>query len=233
MSVKSELRLEGDDELDLQEALEHAFGFTLAKDDEGSCRTVGDVHALVLRNIDADKSGDLCATSMAFYRLRTALMRSRRRSDLRPATPLRLLVGKRPGIFLQRLERSTGLHMPYGWGGAFTAGGFFALAAAVAVTIAAISELEWAKSLIAAGLVTAGSVLMIVEPGRLPAGCDTLGALARRVAALNHARLVGEGAAIRDRQVWEAVVEVVSDQTGTRPAEITSDTWLFKRPRAA
>lgn len=52
--------------------IEETFGISIADDDTKTVETVGDLHELVLRKIEA-READVCLSSMAFYRLRKGL----------------------------------------------------------------------------------------------------------------------------------------------------------------
>ena len=79
-----------------------------------------------------------------------------------------------------------------------------------------------------------GLVLVLLDPGRLPADCRTLGGLARKIAVLNFGRPHAQGAKARDRDLWAALVEILSEYTLLPKAEIHSGTLILSRqPRSA
>ena len=61
----------GDEEFDTIE-LQSAFGLRLTDEEAASVGTMGELHDLIMRRI-GPSGGDLCSTTMAFFRLRRAL----------------------------------------------------------------------------------------------------------------------------------------------------------------
>ncbi len=84
------LGLGGDgDDAELVQAIERAFDLRFADAETASWRTAGDIHKTLLDRMPESPAG-ACATSMAFYRLRSGLEAVRRGSGaIRPQTPSR------------------------------------------------------------------------------------------------------------------------------------------------
>lgn len=91
---------------------------------------------------------------------------------------------------------------------------------------AAIPSTVWSTSAAALAL---GSALIHSDPGKLPADCQTFGDLARRVAGLNFGTLYDRGATARDKDIWDALLEVLSEETGLRKTEIGPETLILRR----
>ena len=80
---------------------------------------------------------------------------------------------------------------------------------------------------VAAGML--GLTLVLLDPGRLPADCRTQGGLARKIAVLNFGHLHAQGAKARDRDLWAALVEILSEYTLLPKAEIHPGTLILRR----
>lgn len=78
-----------------------------------------------------------------------------------------------------------------------------------------------------AGVVGFG--LTCMDRGRLPADCRTLGDLARKVAGLNFGDLYAQGAKARDKDLWNALLEVLSEYAFLPRAEIHPGTFILQK----
>lgn len=74
-----------------------------------------------------------------------------------------------------------------------------------------------------------GALLVLVDPGKLPADCITLGGLSKKVAGLNFGELSSVGAAPREKDLWNALVEVLSEHVVLPKAEIQPETLLLQK----
>jgi hypothetical protein len=70
------------------------------------------------------------------------------------------------------------------------------------------------------------------DRGKLPSDCRTVGDLAQKFAAKNFGTLVSMGASPRDKDIWRAMVEVLSEYSGLPKAEVTPDTLLLYKQKA-
>ena len=186
-------------------------------------RTVSDIFALVRRSF-AGRIGapGLCMTSMAFYRLRAAISRERPDCEVRPLTPLTTLVGGNPRHFLRRLGEGSQLAVPglaYGWMSGLGLLAFLAFFVAVGFNAFALAVF----------LAAAAMLLFMIDPGKLPSGCSTVGDLVQAVVALNYGRLADQGGAIRDDQLRDALIRLL--KYGSAAEEIDLQTPLFEAPR--
>lgn len=83
----------GLDGVELILAIEDAFQIHIADEEAGNVSTVGDLHGLVLSNLDV-RDAKRCLTSAAFYRTRHAIVGTlgMERREIRPSTLLAALL---------------------------------------------------------------------------------------------------------------------------------------------
>ena len=223
------LGLVGDgDDLDLLRDLEEVFGLRFG-DETLRWYTVGDVFAGLRQKVVGRGHG--CATAMAFYRLRRGARDTESGERFGPGTSLDVLRhGANPRSFLKRLGSKSRLRMPSPMmtlpgktGFLLAVAGFLGLLVVGAVSR---SDLPWPMLVVLAGM-----GLMRLDPGRFPSGCRTLGDLAEKVAARNFGKLIAEGAAPREKHLWSALLDVLSDYAAVPASEIGPDTQLIGKSR--
>jgi len=221
-----------DDDLDPVEAvisLEKAFALKISDDEASSCSTVGDIYDL-LQSRFAAQIGEpgSCMTSMAFYRLRRCLRSAHPDSEFRPDTPLAAYAGWNARAFLGRLRNESGLHLPGPHGRWLSGAGcllfLLAIACAVIVAVAKGSPIFY---LAAVGLFVVGVMSIKLDPGTLPRDCATLGELATKASALNYGPLARSGGAIRPKELWDAMAEVLSGFSELPKSEMRRETLIL------
>ena len=74
-----------------------------------------------------------------------------------------------------------------------------------------------------------GLSMIRIDPGRLLDDCQTLGGLTRKVAGLNFGHLHDQGAKARDLDIWNALLEVLSEHTILPKAEIRPETLILQK----
>lgn len=221
-----------DDDLDPVEALvslEQAFALTISDAKAAACNTVGDLYDLLSARF-AGRIGEpgSCMTSMAFYRVRRSLRAKHPEIDCRPGAALAIYAGGNVRAFLNELRRTSGLRMPEPrgrWLGG--AGCVVALAAIVGVAIAMVQG-ALILGLASAALMLVGVALIRVDPGALPEGCVTVGDLAIKVGALNYGALADAGGAVRPKDLWDAMAEVLSGHSDLPVSAMRRDTLLLQ-----
>jgi hypothetical protein len=224
-----------DDDLDPVEgvvSLEKAFALKISDDEAASCRTVGDIYDL-LHSRFAAQIGEpgSCMTSMAFYRLRRSLRGMYPGVDFRPNTQLASCAGGNARAFLNRLRSDTGLRTPGPQGRWLSGvGTLLVLSALVGVVIAAVKG-PAILYLAAIALFLVGAALIRFDPGALPQDCATVGDLAIKVSALNYGSLVGSGGAVRPKDLWDAMAEVLSGHSDLPRSAMRRDTLILQETR--
>jgi hypothetical protein len=206
--------------------VERAFAICFAPADLEACRTAGDLHQLVLGSVlHADRTNTTCLAAKAFFRLRRAIESEQPDRVVRPATPLAELAGRIDvSLWLSRLQRRTGLRLPTQ---EVTAIGCAVILATIAGLAASVVVYGWAGLLVSLPLSVGLGAASLRWLTRLPQQLGTMGDLARAVAALNPAALVGPERSIRTLEVWTALQGIIQDNLSPdTPVERT--TPLFR-----
>jgi hypothetical protein len=221
-----------DDDLDGVEVvrdLERIFDITLSRQEAERIFKVGEFHDLLLQKIPPDESDRKCATAIAFYRIRRALRRLGFGHDLAPASDIRAFERGRTRQNLKKLERDSGLRMPRPaptWIGRLAA-----LCCFVVILVGTVVlQPGFPATLLAGalfGLLAAGTIIIFIDPGKLPANCTRLADITKIAAAMNYGRLVRMGARHREEDIWENLVESLS-RYALPKSEITRETYFLK-----
>lgn len=211
--------------IDLIEEVEGAFGIAISDQEAERCNTVGDLFDIILIHApDWNKQHGSCASSMAFYEVRRGL-KSARRHELFPTTPLSVVGGVNPRKLLRGLRKRTGLRLPALTLTKLGTAGLITLLFGIVAFIIAMRE-RWLPIMsLASGLSLTGGVMFWVDPARLPTGVDTVGDLVRRLVPLNMDRLRASGA--RPPNAWTMLAGLTADHGNLSPSAITPDTVLI------
>jgi hypothetical protein len=222
-----------DDDLDTVEVvlnLETSFGIRFTDAEIGAWRTVGDIYSTLRSRVSnlGNRAGR-CATAMTFHRLRRAgLPEMSIDARLRPDTPVKGLTALTTKALFKQISAVSGLRMPRPkvalWG---TLGMWSILASFIGLTtIAVFAPHWWPIPMLAAAL---GIMLYQLDPGEIPPDCRTLGDLSRKVTGLNFGMLSNEGAELHDKDLWNALVEVLSEDALLPKLEIRPETLLLQK----
>lgn len=166
----------------LTEALEAAFAMRLGMAEAAACRTVGDIFHVVRSRFPPSRVGaEGCATAMAFYRVRQALRGSSAQFPLTPNSSIETLAGRRCRKFLEELGRRSGFRTPH-WKVTLVGqtGGWMMVAGLIWLLLTAVVAQHLWYTGVAAGGLGLGLALVLLDPGRLPIDCRTLGGLRER-----------------------------------------------------
>ena len=229
------LGFEAEDGIALLARLEALLGITITGDEAEAVSSVGDLHKLLM--VKALDGGETCATAMMFYRLRRALRGMGAGGAIVPATPLTQLQVASPRQALKELAARTGLACPLPAATLLDIG--LLLLAALGVVACLVFALL--GSAYAAWMwLSAGAVVLLViqqwrAPGLYPVGLETVGALARRVAALNQTRFASGRARSDASTLWSILVETILEVGHSTHDEIGRDDIgpdaVFSKPR--
>lgn len=228
MSDQNTLGLDDDfDGIELVEALRAAFGVAFSDKDAEGCYTVGDLYRVLLKGFDSDQSADQgCAGAMAFYRIRQACRAMGMTGKLSPGSALTDLAGSSLKKLFGALESRTGLDLPRLDAGPLgIAGGLL-----VGLGVVAVFGVFWIKhsiSILALFSLFGGFLLSRVDRKRLPKRLRTMGDLSKAAAALNFGNLVLAGARPREKDVWDALTELLAMNSTLAKAEIRRETVLL------
>lgn len=233
MSMPNTLGL--DDDLDSEEALlalEEAFGLKISNDEAVRCETVGDIYDLLQSRFAPQiGTGGACMTSMAFYRLRKALRRMHPDAEFRPSTSLARYSRSNARKFLDQLATQSGLRLPGAQGRWLSGVGCLSFVGAFVVLFLAETNHAPFWFLGAAVLLVIGMLMVRLDPGDLPDHSSTLGDLATKATALNFGLLARSGAAVRNKGLWDAMADVLSElgERQLSKAEILRETFILQK----
>lgn len=227
MSTPNSLGLDSErDGARLLHDLEQSFGVELMEEAADRWITVGDIHESLCRQFhDSGQGTKQCAVALAFFRLRLVLQEADPGARPGPGDSLRRWHGYSPRRLLHLFHRRSGLTMPghgFAWSGII---GLTFMPIAVAALIA-FSIFDPSRWLLPAAGIVLSAILVILDPGRLSAGTATLGGLARTVAALNFRHFSRLGVERREREIWEALMDVLSEHSHLARSHIGPATLL-------
>jgi hypothetical protein len=229
--MRSSLGLYGDlDDVALLEDVERAFDIRLPRDELPYCHTVGDLFELIVDRLpDRGPEAGRCATAMAFYRLRRAVLTLAPDVTLRPSTPVDGLPGM-PVRSLHRACRQTeGVRVPDSCRPGRSGPGLL-LAVALPVGILLAGAPTWA-ALLALPL---SAALCRLSPMRFPRQIKTIGNLAERMAAHSIGMLAAKGGRLGLAEAWKALRTICASHSMTLGAdEIAADTLILDSRRIA
>jgi hypothetical protein len=221
-----------DDDLDTVEvvsSLEISFSIRFTDAEASAWLTVGDIYSTLRSRVsNSMKRAGRCATAMTFHRLRRALSDLSTDTRLRPDTPVKGITSLTTKALFKQISARSGLRLPRPkvalWG---TLGAWSILASLIGLlTTAVFVPHWWAVPMLAAAL---GIMLRRLDPGEVPPDCQTLGDLSRKVTGLNFGKLSNEGAELHDKDLWNALVEVLSEDTFLPKLEIGPETLLLQK----
>ncbi len=165
---------------------------------------------------------------MTFHRLRRALSDLGIDTRLRPDTPVKRITSLTTKALFKQITARSGLRLPRPkvalWG---TLGEWSILAGLIGLLTTAVFVPQWWLVPMLAAVV--GIMLRWLDPGEVPPDCQTLGDLSRKVTGLNFGKLSNEGAELHDKDLWNALVEVLSEDTFLPKLEIRPETLLLQK----
>jgi hypothetical protein len=231
MSARNTLGLDDDlDSVELLIAIERAFDVKISEQEATGVSTVGDLHDLVTSKLEGT-GGEMCRTSMSFYRVRRALKAVLGNVDIRPETPLSAIWERSPKLLFAQMQRHCDLRLaPLCSTDVSGFGALLIVAAIFGAPILLIAQVNgWLILAFAGALCCAGFALTRLDPLAFGPTMVTVGDLARRTATQNYGALVSLGGRTDAQAVWKALVEVASASSENLSAEkIERDTIILQ-----
>lgn len=215
--------LAGDgDDVDLIRAIEGSFGVQFGND-PAKWFTVGDIYDALLTRIPMSSTAGLCATSMAFYRIRAALRCTAEvRGRVTPATKLAGLTPLPPKLLFAKLSQEMGVRtLPITlswWGGV---GVVALLSGVVGAFFVLQAHAIWPVLL----LIPVGIAMISTDVGGYHS--TTVGDLARTVAIRNFRQFASDGADSRPETLWRALCLLIADEIQFDADQISATTRLI------
>lgn len=210
----------GLDAVEIVMDLEEAFGICIPDEEATQLRRFGDLIRYIQSRVNLSE-GDVCATSLAFYRIRNHLMRQLLvdRSAVRPATSLEELVpANRRRDWWKDLQTSEGSRLPPLGRPVWLERTVFILIVSACISLL----ISW--YLVVGCIAGAVLVALFTRPlaTRFPAGCWTVGDLAHRLA-----RFSTPLTRVSPEEIERRVRLIIRDQLGLADSELRDETRLF------
>jgi hypothetical protein len=168
---------------------------------------------------------------MTFYRLRRAIRKLGADGDYGPSSKIRFLEENGVKASFGKMEVETGLQLPKPslmWVGV---SGCLVLFLSLFVAFILLTFFHQPLLSGAIGACVAASIvgyaIFRIDPGKLPRDCETLGGLAKKTASLNFGRLIKLGASRRDIDIWNNMIDLLSDYALPR-SEINRETFFLQ-----
>ncbi|HRE42721.1 MAG TPA: hypothetical protein PKY87_01990 [Terricaulis sp.] len=229
MGARNTLGLDDDlDSVELLIAIERVFDIQISDQDAAHITTMGDLYDLLTSKVEG--GGEMCRSSMAFYRVRRALRAVLGDVDIRPDTPLRAIWNSAPKSLMAQAQQHCALRLPHLFNTNMGGIGAVLIAAAIfGIPILLIAQTNgWLILAFAAALTAVGITLGRLDPLSF-GSLQTVGDLTARTATQNYGALARLGARTDNQSIWEALAEVASDASETLSAqEIAPDTIILQ-----
>ena len=232
------LGIDDEDAFDVVIDLERSFDIAISDQEAEACRTLGDLYDLLLQRFEGREGGQLCASAMAFYRLRRACGYLSAETKLRPSTRFPDFANNSVRRFFTDIEGETGLRLPQkaaSWvgklGGASVVAGLLGVMAVGALCGLGLLSGKWAWA--PAAMIAFAPILWSLDPGEFPKNCETLGDLARRVSRLNFGRFAKAGARVNRKELWDALTELASRYSSLPIGQMCPEALLLESQRDA
>jgi hypothetical protein len=213
------------DEIHLLYAIEDSFRVNFGEA-TAKFSTVGDIYEALLARVPTSLTPGLCATSMAFYRVRSALTRiADVQGRVTPSTKLAGLSSMAPNQLLALLSQELGVNrLPQtpSWRGCL------GMVVFLAGVIGGLSMAFGHPALWPALLLIPAGFLMVRRDG---GGyySTTVGDLARNVASSNFSHFASLGADVRPAALWRSLCELIAEETAEEidVSHVTANTRLI------
>jgi hypothetical protein len=208
------------DDADLLEAIEGSFQVSVG-DAATTWFTVGDIYETLLELVPTSSVPGLCATSMAFYRVRSTLKRvADVDGPMTPSTRLSGLTSLPPRRLYALLAQELGVaRLPEMLSARGCLGIVMLLAGVVGGVLTFALPVLWPALL----LIPVGVEVTRRDEGGYYA--TTVGDLARDLARRNFSLFASEGADARPAALWRALCELIADETCV--TKVVAETRLF------
>ncbi|MBX2805797.1 MAG: hypothetical protein KTR19_07490 [Hyphomicrobiales bacterium] len=228
--MRKSLELAGDgDDLDLIHDVEQVFGTWVQEADWENVRTVGDIEAALLRNMQGqDLKQDRCMTAMAFYDLRRNLGATidapMSESKLRPETPLSTL-NRKPSQIASSLKAKAALSARFHAGIFGNIASLCTLLSIPVFFLGLLFDLPHLK-IAAIGMFGSSFFLSWIDRGSF-GPLKTIGDLAREIAGQNFAHYAARGGRFTRDDVWKRLQTIAADVAGFSADDIARDTLVL------
>ena len=221
----------GLDGVELVMEVEETFGFSIRDEDAATFYTVGQLYDYILTHrFEGRQQG--CLTSVAFYKLRRALMSvlGIARNDIRATSDLNAIIPARRRHVWSVLQSAIGLRLPDlvrpGWVKALATAAGCALVFAIFVS-------HWARVEVT-GAVWSDFLVMvainyILYQGTKPLAVmfqtefTTVGGLTKCILQKNYGAISDSCNRANAEEAWNTLRALIAEQLGVRPEDVTKE----------
>lgn len=220
----------GLDVVELIMRVEETFEIEIGDEEASELITVGQLYTCILGKLGLSPS-DRCLSSVAFYRVRRALMglSDVPRHSIRPSTETEVLLphGKRKQHW-DYVARMTGSKLPdlerprwmqnLIWG-------VSCLLAGSSLFVYILSSFYLAALWFVGSLLFAWLAYRVSTPFavQLPADCATVEGVTRAILRLNYGVYVQKEKTWNEKEVWETLHDVIVDELSVKPEAVTKE----------
>ena len=208
--------------------VEETFGFSIPDEDAATLVTVGKLYDYVMASRFAGRPPG-CLTSIAFYKLRRALMSvlGVPRNNIRLSSCLTAIIPTRRRQRWSDLHKAMGLRLPElvrpRWVTAVT----IVVGCALVIEAAAMLGIVlafWVMALVIYALYQATKPLAVAFPRE----CATVGGLTESILRKNYGAISDECQLANAEGVWQTLRALIAEQLGVRLDDVTKESNFVK-----
>jgi acyl carrier protein len=225
----------GLDGVELLIAVERSFKIAIEDAEAVNARTPGQLLAVIMSKLDSGTGGG-CLSSHAFYRIRSALVKvtGLPRRAIGPATRTESLwppdrrraawnsVAREVGVDLPPLERPHWLVLLASSAAII---GALVLAYVATYPLRLLTLDRFAGAAVGSGAILACALTYATRPMArcVPAACETVGGLTRKLLGTNFNFFAADRRQWRAAEVWDALQSLIAQQLSVSLDEVTKD----------
>jgi hypothetical protein len=217
------------DDVELIKDIEACFGVKFTDAETGRWYKVDDIFISLKTHYETgSRQNHPSGVVTAFYRLKQSIKYFDSTQNISPKTRLEEFNTVSVRELYRKLSSDHDLRQPTLYGGRVHTVGALLIMAGFLASFAFLVLWHLSYLLLAISIAVVGSVFMKFGAWRFPPDCETVGDLAQRIAARNFRLLNGSNQPVRETELWNALLEVVSDHSFIPIAEIRPDTLLLQ-----
>ena len=217
------------DDVELIKDIEACFGVKFTDAEIGGWYKVDDIFTSLKTHYETGKRRNHpSGIVIVFYRLKQSIKYFDPTRNISPKTRLEEINAVSVRELYRKLLADHGLRQPTLYGGRVHTIGALLIVAGFLASSAFLILWHLSYLLFAISIGVVGSVFMKFGAWQFPPDCETVGDLAQRIAARNFRLLNGFDQPVRETELWNALLELLSDHSFIPMTEITPDTLLLQ-----
>lgn len=217
------------DDLDFIQDIEACFGTKFTNEETLAWYKVEDIFASLKRHFQTStRQNHIAVAARAFYCLRNCIKHFSPTQRISPKTRLDHIGEISVRQLYNKLSADYKLRQPTLYGGKLHTLGALMIAVGFLASLAIIFIWNPFYLLCAILVACVGAILLKYGAWRFPSDCETVGDLAQKIGARNFGLLNGANFPVREAELWNALLEVISDHSDIPRSEIRRDTLLLQ-----